>query len=150
MIIAHLNALKTKGNYSWQDLSDLTGIPVPTIRKTFSGETVNPSFEVVTKLVTAMGGSLSDLIEAKEPDKGAAKESTIPKPEETEDMQAMMEQMKLLYEARIADLWHMIDKLTAERKTLFFTMITLVMVLLTFIVYLFLDGMHGNWGFFRY
>ena len=65
-------------------------------------------------------------------------------------MQAMMEQMKLLYEARIADLWHMIDKLTAERKTLFFTMITLVMVLLTFIVYLFLDGMHGNWGFCRY
>ena len=67
-----------------------------------------------------------------------------------EDMQAVMEQMKVLYEARIADLWRMIDKLTEERKTLFITMIALVGIMASFIVYLFVDGMHGNWGFFQY
>ena len=78
------------------------------------------------------------------------KEELISQSEGDEDMQAMMEQMKLLYEARISDLWRMIDKLTAERKTLFITMITLVGILVAFISYLFVDGMHGNWGFFRY
>lgn len=143
MIIARLNELKAKGNYSWQTLSDLTGIPVATIRKTFSGETASPSFDVVSKLVTAMGGTLSDLEEHSE-------SQSVMISEEDEDMQAMMEQMKALYEARIADLWRMIDKFAAERKTLFVTMITIVACLVAFIVYLFVDGMHGNWGFFQY
>lgn len=142
MIIERLNALKTKGNFSWQELSDMTGIPVPTIRKTFSGETANPSFEVVHKLITAMSESL--------PGFENATETTTVETEKDEDMHEMMEQMRLLYEARITDLWRMIDKATEERKTLFITMITLVMVLMVFIVYLFLDGMHGNWGFFQY
>ena len=140
MITERLNALKTKGNFSWQELSDLTGIPVATIRKTFSGETANPSYDVVNKLLTAMGGAVV-----------APEEKRAPGAEwSEEDMQAVMEQMKVLYEARIADLWRMIDKLTEERKTLFITMIALVGILVSFIVYLFVDGMHGNWGFFQY
>ena len=142
MIIEQLNALKAKGNFSWQELSNLTGIPVPTIRKTFSGETANPSYDVVNKLLTAMRRAI--------PGSEENKEELISQSEGDEDMQAMMEQMKLLYEARISDLWRMIDKLTAERKTLFITMITLVGILVAFISYLFVDGMHGNWGFFRY
>lgn len=140
MITERLNALKTKGNFSWQELSDLTGIPVATIRKTFSGETANPSYDVVDKLLTAMGGAVVALEEKRAP--GAEWSE--------EDMQAVMEQMKVLYEARIADLWRMIDKLTEERKTLFITMIALVGIMVSFIVYLFVDGMHGNWGFFQY
>ena len=134
--------MKAKGNFSWQELSNLTGIPVPTIRKTFSGETANPSYDVVNKLLTAMRRAI--------PGSEENKEELISQSEGDEDMQAMMEQMKLLYEARISDLWRMIDKLTAERKTLFITMITLVGILVAFISYLFVDGMHGNWGFFRY
>ena len=134
MITQRLNELKTKGNYSWQELSDMTGIPVATIRKTFSGETVNPSFEVVSKLITAMGGSLSE---------GNQSEGGKNAP-------AMAEQMQHLYEERIADLKDTIAKLTAEKKTLFFTLIGTIGVLLALIVYLFLDGMNGSWGFFQY
>lgn len=131
--------MKTEGNYSWQELSDLTGIPVATIRKTISGETVNPSFEVVEKLLAAMGNV-------------SARENFTPQDsEQSEDeMQEMMKQMSILYEARIADLWRMIDKLSTERRTLFVTMLTVMGLLVTFIVYLFVDGMHGNWGIFQY
>lgn len=121
----------------------MTGIPVPTIRKTFSGETANPSFDVVNKLMAAMGAPIA----------GFDTKEGIPESRtegDDEDMQAMMEQMKLLYEAWIVDLWRMIDKLTEERRTLFITMIALVGILFTFVVYLFVDGMHGNWGFFQY
>ena len=139
MIAERLNKMKTEGNYSWQELSDLTGIPVATIRKTISGETVNPSFEVVEKLLSAMG------------DVSAQEEFTPQDQKQSEEeMQEMMKQMSILYEARIADLWRMIDKLSTERRTLFVTMLTVMGLLVTFIVYLFVDGMHGNWGIFQY
>lgn len=139
MIAERLNKMKTEGNYSWQELSDLTGIPVATIRKTISGETVNPSFEVVEKLLSAMG------------DVSAQEEFIPPDPKQSEEeMQEMMKQMSILYEARIADLWRMIDKLSTERRILFVTMLTVMGLLVTFIVYLFVDGMHGNWGIFQY
>lgn len=139
MIAERLNKMKTEGNYSWQELSDLTGIPVATIRKTISGETVNPSFEVVEKLLSAMG------------DVSAQEEFIPPDPKQSEEeMQEMMKQMSILYEARIADLWRMIDKLSIERRILFVTMLTVMGLLVTFIVYLFVDGMHGNWGIFQY
>lgn len=126
MIAERLNKMKTEGNYSWQELSDLTGIPVATIRKTISGETVNPSFEVVEKLLSAMG------------DVSAQEEFIPPDPKQSEEeMQEMMKQMSILYEARIADLWRMIDKLSIERRILFVTMLTVMGLLVTFIVYLF-------------
>ena len=134
MITQRLNELKARGNYSWQELSDMTGIPVATIRKTFSGETVNPSFEVVSKLIAAMGGSLDD----EKPTEGI------------KNTRAATEQIQCLYEARIADLKDTVAKLTAENKTLFHTLICTVGVLLALILYLFLDGMNGSWGLFRY
>ena len=152
MIIARLNALKTKGNFSWQDLSDMTGIPVPTIRKTFSGETVNPSFEVVSKLLIAMGENipcLTDLEEVPAPPP-APKDTPEKSSEKPQDTQELPAQMQALYEARIADLWRIIDKITVERRILFISMLTLILILMAFVAYLFLDGMHGNWGFFQY
>ena len=142
MITERLNELKAKGHFSWQDLSDQTGIPVATIRKTFSGETANPSFEVVTKLLLAMGETAPGLDNTQE-------EPILPM-EGDDDMQAMIEQLKLLYEARISDLWRTIDRMAAERKTLFITMISFVGFLVLFIIYLFVDGMQGNWGSFQY
>lgn len=51
MVREYLTALKNKGNFSWSDLSGLSGLPDATIRKIFSGETADPRLE------TAMGGS---------------------------------------------------------------------------------------------
>ena len=152
MIIARLNALKTKGNFSWQDLSDMTGIPVPTIRKTFSGETVNPSFEVVSKLLIAMGENIPCLTDSEEePTPPPVPKGTPEKISETaQEAPELPEQMQALYEARIADLWRIINKITEERRILFITMMILILILVAFVGYLFLDGMHGNWGFFQY
>ena len=62
MVKDYLNALKNKGNFSWSDLSNLSGIPDATIRKIFSGETADPRLETVVKLVTAMGVSMDELV----------------------------------------------------------------------------------------
>lgn len=89
MVRSYLVSLKNKGNFSWSDLSNLSGLPDATIRKIFSGETADPRFETVVKLVTAMGGSLNELIECKEG--------------EQQDMNVILA-MKEVYEARIIDI----------------------------------------------
>ena len=53
-------ALKNKKNLKFTQLSNLSGIPEATIRKIFSGDTPDPRFETVAKLIVAMGGSLDD------------------------------------------------------------------------------------------
>lgn len=41
---------------------EMSGLPDTTIRKIFSGETADPRFETVVRLVSAMGGSLDDIL----------------------------------------------------------------------------------------
>ena len=62
MVKDYLATLKNAGNYSWAEISNLSGLPEATIRKVFSGETADPRFETIVKLVLAMGGDLSDAI----------------------------------------------------------------------------------------
>ena len=62
MVKDYLVNLKSAGNYSWADISNITGLPESTIRKVFSGETTDPRFETVAKIVIAMGGDLGDAI----------------------------------------------------------------------------------------
>ena len=61
MIKEYLKYLKTNGGFSWHDLSERSGLPEVTIRKIFSGETADPRFETVVRLVSAMGGSLDKI-----------------------------------------------------------------------------------------
>lgn len=61
-VCEYLRWLKESGDFTQQQLSDITGIPMGTIPKYFSGmEDESASFETVRKLVMAMGGSLDEL-----------------------------------------------------------------------------------------
>ena len=62
MVKDYLATLKNAGDYSWAEISSITGLPESTIRKIFSGETADPRFETVAKIVIAMGGDLSDAV----------------------------------------------------------------------------------------
>jgi predicted transcriptional regulator len=62
MVKDYLVNLKNAGNYSWAEISNISGLPEATIRKVFSGETADPRFDTVAKIVLAMGGDLSDAI----------------------------------------------------------------------------------------
>ena len=65
MVKEYLNTLKKAGNYSWADIANLSGIPEATVRKVFSGETADPRFETIAKLVIAMGGDMNDAMDNK-------------------------------------------------------------------------------------
>lgn len=114
----------------------MSGLPDATIRKIFSGETSDPRFETVAKLVTAMGGSMDEIINRSE---GGEVE-----------MNAIIA-IKEVYEARIADLKASASEITKslskDKKYLAIVSCILGAVLIGFLV---LDLMVGSVGWIRY
>ncbi len=68
MLTTYLNTLKTKGNFTYETISNLSGISEATIRNIFSGKTEDPRFETVAAIVVAMGGSLDAIYSAAKKD----------------------------------------------------------------------------------
>ena len=127
MVKDYLNALKTKGNFTNADISKLSGIPEPTVRKILSGETEDPRFETILKLVTSMGGSMDDI--------GCGKKEA-----EIENNAVMV--LKEAYEARIealrerlADTKNYAESLNRDKKMLGIVVLALGLLLVGLLVF---------------
>ena len=136
MVRDYLVSLKNKGNFSWTDLSEMSGLPDTTIRKIFSGETADPRFETVVRLVSAMGGSLDDILGKKE--------------EEKIEINAILA-LKDTYELRISEMKlsssELISSLRKDKKCLAIVSVSLLIFLLAFIV---VDFFMSSVGWIRY
>lgn len=128
MVKNYLNALKTKGNFTYSDISNLSGIPEATIRKIFSGETADPRFDTIVKLVVSMGGSLDEAISGKK--------------EEELETNAIIS-LKEIYESRIEDVKFYIDSLKNDIKMLSISAIVLAAFIVLLIVIDISIGSHG-------
>ena len=142
MIKEYLKFLKTNGDFSWHDISVASNIPEPTIRKIFSGETADPRFETVVKLVSAMGGSL-DKINAIE------KVEIIEKSEDSQKNALVA--IKEIYEDRIKDIKESssehISSLKRDKRILIIAVVCLAVILLGALL---LDIFIGSIGWVRY
>lgn len=103
MVKDYLNSLKNKGEFTCAELSNLSGIPEATIRKILSGETPDPRFETVSKLVNAMGGSMDDILGRK-------------KGEEIETNAVLT--IKETYDARINEIKEHMELLRKDKRIL--------------------------------
>lgn len=142
MIKEYLKYLKTNGGFSWHDISAASGLPEPTIRKIFTGETADPRFETVVRLVSAMGGSL-DKINAIE---------KIENVEITEDSQIKaLKALKEVYEERIKDIKQSslehIQLLKRDNKILIIAVCLLSALFVGLVVF---DLLVGSAGWFRF
>lgn len=135
MVRDYLNALKNKGNFKFSELSNLSGVPEATIRKIFTGETPDPRFDTVAKLVSTMGGTLDDAFSTKK----------------EKDIEAnVVTELKANYEIRIenlrernADMNEAIEFLKRDRKILGIITGILVAVLVLLLVFDIAIGSHG-------
>ena len=132
MVREYLTTLKNAGNYSWSDIANLSGIPEATVRKVFSGETADPRFETIAKLVIAMGGNMDDAIDNKKK-KEIEISSTI--------------SLKESYELRLEDTKGYINSLKRDKKMLAICLLSLVGVVL---VFLFTDIFLVSHGWFQH
>lgn len=58
----YILALKEAGNFSSEDMANISGIPVSTIRNICTGKTPDARFGTIAKLVISLGGDLNELI----------------------------------------------------------------------------------------
>ena len=135
MVRDYLNALKIKGNFTCADISKLSGIPEVTVRKILSGETADPRFETIVKLVSSMGGSMDDIA-------GGKKESEI------ENNAVMV--LKDAYESRIdalrervEDVKRYAEELHRDKNMLSIAVAVLVAIIAGILIFDIAVGTHG-------
>lgn len=58
----YILALKEAGNFTFEDIANLSGIPLQTIKNICSGKTPDARFGTVAKIVISLGGDLNELI----------------------------------------------------------------------------------------
>jgi transcriptional regulator with XRE-family HTH domain len=85
----YLTALKNAGDFSYEDIANLSGIPQQTVRNIYTGKTPDPRFATVAKIIISLGGDLNEII-GYEKKKEIEVNSTV--------------SLKETYEMRIADL----------------------------------------------
>lgn len=132
MVKEYLNTLKSAGNYSWSDIANLSGIPEATVRKVFSGETADPRFETIAKLVISMGGDMNDVLDNKKK-KDIEISSTIT--------------LKESCEMRLDDMKEYIASLKHDKKILGIAISVLIGVVVLLLV---LDILIASHGWIRY
>ena len=99
----YIIALKEAGNFTFEDIANLSGIPLQTIRNICSGKTPDARFGTIAKIVISLGGDLNELV-GYEKKKEIEVNSTV--------------SMKETYEMRISDLIDSYDRRIEDIKEL--------------------------------
>ena len=85
----YITALKNAGDFTYEDIANLSGIPQQTVRNIYTGKTPDPRVGTVAKIIISLGGDLNEII-GYEKKKEIEVNSTV--------------SLKETYEMRIADL----------------------------------------------
>lgn len=135
MVKDYLNALKNKVGITCAEWSNLSDVPEATIRKILSGDTSDPRFETIVRLVTSVGGSLDDIL-------GGKKQSEI----ENSAINVLKEAYESRIEAlreRVADVKSYAESLHRDKIMLAVTVAALVAILVGILIFDICVGSHG-------
>ena len=99
----YILALKEAGKFTLEDIANISGIPLPTIKNICSGKTPDARFGTVAKIVISLGGDLNELI-GYEKKKEIEVNSTV--------------SLKETYEMRISDLINSYEQRIEDIKAL--------------------------------
>ena len=121
----YILALKEAGKFSLEDMANISGIPLSTIRNICTGKTPDARFGTVAKLVMSLGGDLNELI-GYEKKKEIEVNSTVSLKETYEmrisdivnSYEARIEDIKTLCELRLADMRRSYEERLADQKEL--------------------------------
>jgi transcriptional regulator with XRE-family HTH domain len=58
----YIVALKDSGNFTYEDIANLSGIPFQTVRNIFTGKTPDPRFATIAKIILSLGGDLNEIV----------------------------------------------------------------------------------------
>lgn len=119
----YITALKNAGNFTLEDIANLSGIPLATVRNIFSGKTPDARFSTVSRIIISLGGDLNELV-GYEKKKEIEVNSTVSLKETYEmriadlikSYEERIEDIKALCETRIADVHKCCDIRIADMR----------------------------------
>ena len=119
----YILALKEAGKFTLEDIANVSGIPISTVRNICSGKTPDARFGTIAKLVISLGGDLNELI-GYEKKKEIEVNSTVSLKETYEmriadiinSYETRIEDVKALCEERIADVKKCCENRLADMK----------------------------------
>lgn len=119
----YILALKDSGNFTFEDIANLSGIPLPTVKNICSGKTPDARFSTIAKIILSMGGDLNELV-GYEKKKEIEVNSTVSLKETFEmrisdlinSYEQRIEDIKALCEMRIADVQKCCEIRIADMK----------------------------------
>ena len=127
MVKDRLNALKIKADVTCAEWSKMSSVPETTIRKILSGETPDPRFDTIVKLVSSVGGSMDDVI-------GAKKETEIENNAVLTLKDAYESRIDALRE-RVEDVKKYAEALHRDKKMLSLAVVVLVAILVGILIF---------------
>lgn len=119
----YILALKETGSFSFEDIANVSGIPLQTVRNILSGKTPDARFGTIAKLVIALGGDLNELV-GYDKKKEIEVNSTVSLKETYEmritdlikSYEARIEDLKSFCELRVSDVQSACDARMADMK----------------------------------
>ena len=127
MVRESLKALQIKADISCAEWSNLSTVPEATIRKILSGETPDPRFDTIVKLVSSVGGSVDDVI-------GGKKGSEIENNAVIVLKEAYESRIDALRE-RVEDIKKYAESLHRDKKMLTVAVVVLVTILISILIF---------------
>ena len=119
----YILALKQAGNFTMEDMANISGIPLQTIRNICSGKTPDARFGTIAKIVISLGGDLNELVGHE--NKKEVEINSMVSMKETYEMriadiiksyEARIEDIKEMCEVRIADMKRNYEERLAEQR----------------------------------
>lgn len=122
----YILALKAAGNFTSEDMANISGIPLSTVRNICSGKTPDARFNTISKLIISLGGDLNELV-GYEKKKEIEINSTVSLKETYEmriadiikSYETRIEDLKSLCELRISDVQKCCEIRIADMKQYF-------------------------------
>ena len=145
--VTYLKELKKTRNLTVAEIAELSKIPASTISRIFSGNTMNASFETISPIVIAMGGSLDEMVGLKSPDAEPMK----PQVETTLNAYAdLLNEKDSRVREKDKTIEILTDALKRERKEKNRLVMMLFALIVIFAALVIFDLANGHLGRFRY
>lgn len=124
----YILALKEAGSFTFEDIANVSGIPLQTVRNICTGKTPDARFGTISKLVISLGGDLNELV-GYDKKKEIEVNSTVSLKETYEmrindiinSYETRIADIKALCEQRVADVQKCCETRIADLKELLLT-----------------------------
>ncbi len=148
--LKRIRELKKEKDLTNEEIAEIADVPENTVAKIMSGQTQDPRFESVARIIIALGGSVDQVL-------GLAPENPEPTPTRVDavvsnyaELLKTKEELIAEKEKRINSLERAVQNLRREKSRILFFFAGFMFLIIMFFIYIIIDLSNGGFGMIRY